>query len=87
LSWTVSQACRQTNWIPRQLKGLYDRGCDASIPELENFLEIVLERFEVLYLVIDAVDESAPREDLLGLIATMALDKRFQKIKTLATSR
>lgn len=87
LSWTVGQVCRQTKWIPCQLKGLHDRGCDASIPELENVLEILLGRLEVLYLVIDAVDESAPREDLLGLIATMVLDKRFQKIRILATSR
>lgn len=87
LSWTLSQACRQTKSIPGQLKNLYDRGCDASIPELENALEVVLERLDVLYVVIDAVDESSPRDDLLRLIATMVFDQRFQKVKILATSR
>ncbi|KAK3385296.1 vegetative incompatibility protein het-e-1 [Podospora didyma] len=87
LSWVLGQVCRQTRWVPRQLEDLYDRGWEASIPELENILEIVLERLDVLYIVIDAVDESCPREDLLGLIATMVLDKRFRKIRMLATSR
>ncbi len=87
LSWTVSQACRQTGWVPGQLKSLYDRGCDASIPELESILETVLERLDVFYVIVDAVDESAPRDDLLDLIATLVLDKRFRKIKILASSR
>jgi hypothetical protein len=69
------------------LKDLHDRGCEASIPELENVLETVLEKLDVFYLVIDAVDESNPRQDLLNLIATLAVDKRFQKVRILATSR
>lgn len=87
LSWTVSQVCRQLGWVPGRLKSLHARGCDASIPELENVLEILLERLDVLYVVVDAVDESTPGGDLLSLIATIVLDKRFQKIKILASSR
>lgn len=87
LTWTISQACRQTGWLPNQLKRIRDWGCEPTIPELEQILETVLERVEMLYLVIDAVDESKPREELVRLLATMALDPRFRKISILATSR
>lgn len=87
LKWTITQLCRHAKWIPAQLKELYDRGCDPRIPELENVLEAVLERFKMTYIVIDAVDESTPRADLLAVIATIAVDIRFRKIKVLVTSR
>jgi hypothetical protein len=87
LGWVVSQACRQTGSIPFQLKRLYDRGCEPTVPDLERVLEIVLKRTETFYVVIDAVDESTPREELVRLIAAMALDIRFHRIRILATSR
>lgn len=87
LKWTVAQLCRQAKWIPAQLKELHDHGYQPSIPELENALQAVLERFTMTYVVIDAVDESTPRDDLLAVIATIAVDKRFPNIKVLATSR
>lgn len=87
LRWTIGQICRQTKWVPHKLKDLYDLGCDVSIPELENVLEVLLEKLKVFYLVIDAVDESMPRTDMLNLVRTLAVDKRFQKLRILATSR
>lgn len=87
LRWTIGQLCRHAKWIPAQLKELHDHGCEPSIPELENALEAVLEKFKMTYVVIDAVDESTPRDDLLAVIATIAVDKRFRNIKVLATSR
>ncbi|KAF4339648.1 ankyrin repeat [Fusarium beomiforme] len=53
----------------------------------EDILETVLTRLEVLYVVIDAVDESTARENLLAMIETLALDQRFQNLRILATSR
>ncbi|KAH6714963.1 vegetative incompatibility protein het-e-1 [Leptodontidium sp. MPI-SDFR-AT-0119] len=87
LKWTIAQLCRHAKWIPAQLKELYDHGCEPSIPELENALEAVLERFKMIYIVIDAVDESTPRSEMLAVIATIAVDIRFRKIKVLVTSR
>jgi len=87
LSWTIGQLCRQAAWMPRHLKRLRDRGCEPTIPELEHALELVLERFERAYLVIDAVDESSPRDELVRLVAILSLDNRFRKIRILATSR
>lgn len=87
LRWIIGQLCRQVKWVPQPLRKLHDQGCDPSIPELENALEAVQDRFKRVYLVIDAVDESFPREDLVTVIATMVLDKRFRNLRILATSR
>ncbi|KAK4207821.1 hypothetical protein QBC37DRAFT_454389, partial [Rhypophila decipiens] len=87
LSWTLSQAGRQTRYLPGRLKRMYDRGCEPSIPELESALELVLEQLDVLYVVVDAIDESNPRSELVNLIATLVLDTRFRKIRILTTSR
>lgn len=87
LRWVIGQLCRQSRWVPRQLKQLHDSGCEPSIPELENALEVMLSRFRCFYVVIDAVDESEPRSDLLAVIATMAIDRRFGNLKVLASSR
>jgi Cdc6-like AAA superfamily ATPase len=87
LSWVVSQVCRQLKWAPSELKCLYDRGCEPTIPELQHVLELVLTRVERLVIVVDAVDESTPRDSLVRLLANMTLDSRFQKVRILATSR
>jgi len=87
LGWAISQVCRQTERVPLQMKRLRDRGCEPTIQELEHILELALERIQKLYLVIDAVDESMPRDELVRLLAAMALDSRFRKIRILATSR
>ncbi|RYP67362.1 hypothetical protein DL770_008632 [Monosporascus sp. CRB-9-2] len=87
LRWIIGQLCRQSQWVPRQLKQLYDDGCEPSVPELENALEAMLSRFRTFYVVIDAVDESESRGDLVSVIATLAIDKRFNNLRILASSR
>ncbi|ENH70495.1 Vegetative incompatibility protein HET-E-1 [Fusarium oxysporum f. sp. cubense race 1] len=87
LSWIIGHVCRQISWIPSELKRLHDHGCEPTTTDLEEILEIVVNKLDVLYIIIDAVDESTPREDLLLLIQTITVDKRFEKIRILATSR
>jgi len=41
----------------------------------------------IVYLVVDAVDESHPRDELLLLLETLVTDPRFCKIRLLATTR
>ncbi|EMT69961.1 hypothetical protein FOC4_g10008401 [Fusarium odoratissimum] len=69
----------------------YSHNQDETVPFLSwiigQILEIVVNKLDVLYIIIDAVDESTPREDLLLLIQTITVDKRFEKIRILATSR
>ncbi|KAK8025456.1 hypothetical protein PG990_003279 [Apiospora arundinis] len=37
----------------------------------------------LFYIVVDAVDESSPRSDLVALLATIALDQRFGNVRLL----
>ncbi|KAF5709363.1 ankyrin repeat [Fusarium mundagurra] len=87
LCWVIGQVCRQISWIPPELKRLHDRGCEPTSADLEQILAIILQKIDSLYIVIDAVDESTPREELLSLIETITVDKRFEKLRILATSR
>jgi hypothetical protein len=87
LKWIIAKLCRHATWIPAQLKKIHDHGYEPNIAELESALEAALKRFEMTYLVIDAVDESTPRDDLLAVIKTIVIEKRFKNLKVLATSR
>jgi hypothetical protein len=87
LRWVICQLCRQSQSVPAQIYELYKAGTEPSHEELLYALEIVLDNFDVAYLVIDAVDESNPRLDLLKIIRDLSTDARFSKIKILVTSR
>ncbi|KAK4171089.1 hypothetical protein QBC36DRAFT_305536, partial [Triangularia setosa] len=87
LRWVVSQVSRQLGWAPPELKRLYDGGCEPTIPELQLVLEISRAQLEKLFLMVNAVDKSTPRDSLVRLLAAMILDSRLQKIRILATSR
>ncbi|KAI7770180.1 hypothetical protein LZL87_002551 [Fusarium oxysporum] len=87
LCWIIGHVCRQINQIPPELKRLHDHGCEPTTTDLEEILGIAVNKLDVLYIVIDAVEESTPRKDLLLLIQTITVDKRFEKIRILATSR
>jgi hypothetical protein len=54
---------------------------------LLDILESVLKSCGLVYIVIDALDESMPRHDLLKVVRDLATDPRFSKIQLLATSR
>jgi hypothetical protein len=46
-----------------------------------------LEGFKRVYLVLDAVDESMPRIDLLRIIRDLSTDARFSSLDLIVTSR
>jgi len=87
LGWLVSQVCRQARHVPDKLRDIQDSACNPTALELLHALEEVLERVNRVYVVVDAVDESTPREGLVRLIGTLALDDRFCKVHIAATSR
>lgn len=87
LRWVVSQVCRQTKRVSQRLRAIHDSGCNPTMPELQQALEEALGQVDSLYVVVDAVDESSPRESLVRLIATLALDGRFCKVRIGVTSR
>lgn len=50
-------------------------------------LEEIVEAFDRVYVILDAIDESIPRMDLLKILRDLITDPRFSKIRVLATSR
>jgi hypothetical protein len=87
LRWTIAQLCRQANCVPEFVYELYKQGGQPNLADLMLALEVSLNSFDIAYIVIDAVDESKPREDLLRVIRDLATDLRFSKIHCIVTSR
>lgn len=87
LRWLISQLCRQTQNVPEQAFASFKRGQELSLPELLDILHAVLSGLGNIFTVIDAVDESHPRENLLKVIQDLMTDQRFKNIQLLVTSR
>ncbi|KAF5507260.1 hypothetical protein CGCA056_v013701 [Colletotrichum aenigma] len=62
-------------------------GGAPSSKDLLIAIERELEHFNEVYITVDAIDESNPREDFLTVIRHLATDARFKKIRLLLTSR
>lgn len=87
LAWVVNQLCRKAELVPENLLRLYTANCQPSIDELLVCLEMVLEVFDRVFIVVDAIDESQPWEDFLRVLGDLATDPRFRKIQLFGTSR
>ena len=87
LRWLVNQLCRQANVVPGSVYKMYTYGGEPSLIELLNALEEVSQQFKFVYVIVDAIDESNPRKDLLKVFRDFATDLRFAKIQLLASSR
>lgn len=87
LRWLISQLCRQAQGIPEKAYAAFKRGQELSLSELLDILHSVLSGQGTIFTIIDAVDESRPRANLLKVIQDLMTDARFQKIQLLVTSR
>ncbi|KAF5251072.1 hypothetical protein FANTH_3834 [Fusarium anthophilum] len=87
LRWVITQLSRQAGVVSTLIHDLFRRGGEPSIPELFNALEQILRVFSCAYIVIDAVDESDPRDELLEVIRTLVTEPRFSNLQVLVTSR
>ena len=87
LRWIIGQLCRQSTNVPDKLHDVYRSGQAPSLSSLLDILHNVLEGFERVYVVLDAVDESIPRADLLRVIRDLSTDTRFSNLGLLVTSR
>jgi hypothetical protein len=85
--WLVAELCRQTEYIPQTLLDQFRGYRSTSSFQLEMALQILLERVEVAYVVVDAVDESKGRDEILTLLGSLGMGDRFDNIKLLVTSR
>jgi hypothetical protein len=73
--------------IPVEVQRLHKSGGVPGLGELLTAVKAILESCDVAFVVIDAMDESSPRIDLLKVIRDLATDSRFSKVQILATSR
>ena len=87
LRWIVSQLCRRFNYVPLSAATSYRSNQEPSLEDLEDTLKDLFSYLDVLYIIVDAVDESIPREDFLKLLQVLACDPAFTKIQLLVTSR
>jgi NACHT domain len=87
LRWLINQLCRQADLVPGNVYKMYKHGGEPSLVELLKALEDILDKFEITYVVADAIDESNPREDLLKVFRDLITDSRFKKLQLLASSR
>lgn len=87
LRWLINQLCRWADLIPGKVYKIYKHGSEPSLVELLGALEEILNKFEIVYVVVDAIDESSPRDDLLKVLRDLATDSRFKNLQLLASSR
>jgi hypothetical protein len=87
LRWIICKLCRQAERVPIEVHNLYKQGGQPSLEELLDSFRSVAKLFGTVYIVIDAVDESNFRCNLLRALRDFVTDSRFEMIQLLATSR
>lgn len=87
LGWVVGQLCRHAYMIPPGLVGLFLENAEPDLEDLLDALASLLQRLGRAYVVLDAVDESRPRTELITVVSRLAREPRFQGLKLLVTSR
>jgi len=87
LRWVVSQLCRRGKFVPADLVSLHDQNSAPSFQALKKAFQQLLAHVDVLYIILDAVDESSLRDSLLELIEDIVTQPSYGKIQLLVTSR
>jgi hypothetical protein len=86
LKWAIGRLSRDAKCVPPLLHELWKDGSEPSLADLLRVLDGIILGYDRIYIIIDAIDESMPRHDLLRVLRDLATDPRFQ-ISILATSR
>jgi hypothetical protein len=87
LHWIISQLCRQARYIPDDICKSYRENERPSVTKLTIALSILLRRFKHVYLVIDALDESQNRSNLLQMLVRLTKDYNYPNLQLIAMSR
>ncbi|KAF1850095.1 uncharacterized protein K460DRAFT_300801, partial [Cucurbitaria berberidis CBS 394.84] len=87
LRWIIVEISRQSTKVPEDLQIMYKSGKTPNLSSLLSILHSIIKGFERVFIVLDAVDESMPRADLLRVIRDLSTDARFSSIGLLVTSR
>jgi Cdc6-like AAA superfamily ATPase len=87
LRWLINQLCRQADFLPEAVHKMFRRGGEPSSQELLIALELILDKWNIVYVFVDALDESNLREDLVNTMVELVTNPRFEKLQLLASSR
>lgn len=75
------------NRLPKITYDIFRLSQYPTTKTLMDSLAELLGDMDTVYLIVDAVDESHPRDELLFLLEALVTDPRLCKIRLLATSR
>ncbi|KAF1951136.1 hypothetical protein CC80DRAFT_386702, partial [Byssothecium circinans] len=87
LSWIATQLCRYLGRIPGIIADCHHLRKEMTITDLKIAIRTLLDDVDIVYIILDAVDESNPRDDLLSVIVDLVTEEGLAKIRLLATSR
>lgn len=86
LRCVISSICRQIQHVPLEIKLLYLRGTSPDVQELTSALRGVLRQVDIVYLLVDGLDEAPDRGNVLNLLKTLSAIE-FGKFRLAVTSR
>lgn len=88
LQHIVKQLISQTNHVPDQI---YESHKQNSSLDTDELLRCVAERSlriqSGIRVIVDAVDESKPRDNLMDILFALGTESRFERVSLLVTSR
>jgi Cdc6-like AAA superfamily ATPase len=87
LRWIIHELCRSIGGIPQVVRNNHASRGNLSRWTLVSMLETVAGYFSHVYITIDALDESADREQILAFLRTVITNPHLKHIHLLATSR
>ena len=87
LKWVLSRLCREAGYIPTIVYNLSRHGAEPSLTALLDAVAQILMSFKTVYIVVDAIDESSLRDDLLQTLRTLITDQRFKGLQLVVSSR
>jgi Cdc6-like AAA superfamily ATPase len=87
IRWVINQLCRQSKFIPAEVRELYQEGAQPTTSDLVLLLHTVLRHFHRVLLIIDALDESSNRWNILNWLLKAIDDESTNKLQILTLSR
>lgn len=87
LLWILHRLCRKTDLVSEDVYRMSNEGVQPDLNELMNSIAQLLNGFERVFIILDAIDESQFRENLLKILRDFIMEPRFKKIQLLASSR
>ncbi|KAM7184713.1 hypothetical protein V8F33_012827, partial [Rhypophila sp. PSN 637] len=85
LRWIISQLARRVKYVPQELKDLFDSGHQPDSETVLRALSQMVQHFSTIYILVDGLDESESRSNVLRIIKTLRDD--FPNLKILTMSR